>query len=69
MTEESIKARALVLSFQMIVKDFELAKQCALLLVNEKIGFIEEVDPDNISYELMGEIDVCNEVKNEITKL
>lgn len=38
MKEHEIKARALVLSFQLLVKDFEMAKQCALISVSEVIA-------------------------------
>ena len=37
MNDHEIKARALILSFQLLVKDFEIAKQCALILANEMI--------------------------------
>lgn len=35
MTEAQIKSRALQLSFLLIVKDFELAKKCAIIAVDE----------------------------------
>lgn len=64
MKDHEIKARALILSFQLLVKDFEIAKQCALILANEMIEQQEQADTINCSF-------VCywEEVKQSIMEV
>lgn len=45
------------------------SKECALICVDEILTFIEDADPQSLSYELMGYRDYWQEVKEEINKL
>lgn len=63
MEEHQIKARALAMSFLLIVKDFELAKQCAIVAVKEIISACEynNVESHNTEW--------WNKVESELQKL
>ena len=45
------------------------AKESALITVDEILSFIEEVDPQALSYELIGQRDYWREVLTEIESL
>lgn len=45
------------------------AKQCALICVDEILSFIEDADPQTLSYELIGYRDYWREVLTEIENL
>jgi len=66
MTEAQIKATALSMSFLLIVKDFELAKQCALICVEEVMNLDTIKAPVN---ETSDHVKYWHEVKKEINLL
>lgn len=68
MTPSEAKARALGLSFLQITQDFEKAKQCALIAVEE---IIKEIGDLMFSYDidLLKDSNYWNQVKTEIEKL
>jgi len=63
MEEHQIKARALAMSFLLIVKDFELAKQCAIVSVKEIISACEYNNVESYN------TDWWNKVESELQKL
>lgn len=62
------KARELVEIYKNYTNE-EWVKQLALICVDEILRFIEEADPQALSYEMFGYRDYWREVKEEINKL
>ncbi len=67
MKNEELEARALVMSFHLIVKDFELAKKCALLSVEKTLSLM--IDTFKWDKNHNGNISYWEAVKQEIQKL